>query len=103
MKVMISQPMNGLTEEEIRKHREYWVDVLESQGHIVVDSIFTDVPNCIIRPLHFLADSLRLMADVDAVLFIGDWRLARGCFLEHACCKLYGVEILYETHCEKEV
>lgn len=103
MKIMISQPMNGLTEEEIRKHREYWVDVLESQGHIVVDSIFTDVPKSKNIPLHYLADSLRLMADVDAVLFVGKWCSARGCILEHACCSLYGVEILYETHFEKEV
>ena len=44
MKIMISQPMNGLTEEEIRKHREYWVSVLKSQGHEVVDSIFKETP-----------------------------------------------------------
>ncbi len=103
MKIMISQPMNGLTEEEIRRHREYWVSVLKSQGHEVVDSIFKETPKSKNIPLHYLADSLRLMADVDAVLFIGGWRLARGCILEHACCKLYEIEVFYETHFEKEV
>ena len=103
MKVMISQPMYGLTEEEIINNRQYWVSVLKSQGHEVVDSIFKETPKSKNIPLHYLADSLRLMADVDAVLFVGKWCSARGCILEHACCSLYGVEILYETHFEKEV
>ena len=103
MKIMISQPMNGLTEEEIRKHREYWVSVLKSQGHEVVDSIFKETPKSKNIPLHYLADSLRLMADVDAVLFLTGWCVARGCIIEHECCEQYGVRILYETHFEKEV
>ena len=45
MKVVIVQPTNGLTEQEITDARKYWVDVLESQGHKVVDNLFKDVPD----------------------------------------------------------
>lgn len=39
-KIMISQPMKGKTNEEIRKEREHLVKVFESNGDIVLDTIF---------------------------------------------------------------
>ena len=40
MKIMISQPMNGKTTEQIRKERVELVKELESQGHEVLDTVF---------------------------------------------------------------
>ena len=42
MKIMISQPMRGKTEEEIKAEREEVVKQLESEGHEVLQTVFED-------------------------------------------------------------
>lgn len=79
------------------------VDILESQGHKVVNNVFKHVPDTKNVPLWCLANSLKLISESDAVLFIGQWKKARGCSLEHECCVQYDVKIFYETHFQKEV
>ena len=44
MRVAISQPMKGLSAEEIRKQRAVVVASLEAEGHEVVDTVFTGTP-----------------------------------------------------------
>lgn len=98
-KVMISQPMNGLTDEEIKKTKLETVEKL-SKRYVVVDSFFTggeecdwaDTQNNI--PIAYLALSLKKMAEVDAVYFCKGWSKARGCVIEHEVAKNYGLEIL---------
>ena len=40
MKIMLSQPMNGKTNEQIKEEREALVKKLEAEGHEVLDTIF---------------------------------------------------------------
>lgn len=42
MKIMLSQPMKGKTNEEIKKEREHLVKEIESNGDIVLDTIFEE-------------------------------------------------------------
>ena len=42
MKAMLSQPMAGKSEEEIKATREKAIKVLESKGYEVVNTLFTD-------------------------------------------------------------
>lgn len=42
MKVMISQPMNGKKESQIRLERQKVIKILEDLGWQVIDTIFTD-------------------------------------------------------------
>ena len=42
MKAMLSQPMAGKSEEEIKATREQAIKVLESKGYEVVNTLFTD-------------------------------------------------------------
>ena len=42
MKAMLSQPMNGKTEEEIKATREKAIAALEEKGYEVVNTLFTD-------------------------------------------------------------
>lgn len=42
MKVMLSQPMAGKSEEEIKATREKAIKALESKGYEVVNTLFTD-------------------------------------------------------------
>ena len=91
MKAIISQPMKGKAEEQIREERAAIITLLENRGYEVVDTVFPDFPKGGNVPLKFLARSLELIADVDFVYFMKGWEGARGCRIEHQCCVDYGV------------
>lgn len=96
MKVFISQPMRGKTNEEIKAERELLIG--KAQEHYgadieVVDSFFEDAP-VDARPLWFLGKSLELMSTADAAVFAQDWESARGCRIENMAAILYGLDVL---------
>ena len=105
MKAMLSQPMNGKTDEEIVGTRERAIKKLEASGYEVVNTLFTDewyssenmknrgVENI---PLCFLAKSLESMSLCSAVYFCKGWDKARGCKIEHDAAVAYGLDIIYE-------
>ena len=105
MKAMLSQPMNGKTDEEIVATRERAIKELEAAGYEVVNTLFTDewyssenmknrgVENI---PLCFLAKSLENMSLCNAAYFCKGWDKARGCKIEHDAAVAYGLDIIYE-------
>lgn len=95
MKIMISQPMKGKTNEQIRTERAELVKELTEQGHEVVDTVFDDFPNGQATPLHYLAKSIEFLANVDGVVFMKGWQNARGCRIEEICAREYGKFIMY--------
>lgn len=98
MKVFISQPMNGKSNEEIEAIREDIVnDLKESfkEEVIILDSFFKDAPHEA-KPVWFLGKSLEVMSEADVVYFAKDWENARGCRIEHTVAKEYGLKIMEE-------
>lgn len=95
MKIMISQPMKGKTNEQIRAERAGLEEKLKEQGHEVVDTVFDDFPNGQATPLHYLAKSIEFLANVDGVVFMKGWQNARGCRIEEICAREYGKFIMY--------
>lgn len=97
MKIMISQPMNGKTEEQIRKEREEIVSKLEKMCWEVVDTIFAEEsPKDCDTALYYLSKSIEAIGKVDAVMFMNGWQKARGCKIEHEICQQYGKDTMYE-------
>lgn len=105
MKAMLSQPMNGLTEEEIIATRERAIRKLQNEGYEVVNTYFSDEwysrdsmkeRGVVQIPICFLAKSLENMSLCDTVFFCKGWENARGCKIEHDVAKAYGVTIIYE-------
>ena len=98
MKVMISQPMNGLSVEQVKANRKAVVEKLEKQGHEVVDTVIAETPpDSPHQALWYLGKSLELMAQCDCVYFMGGWISARGCQLEFHAAKAYGLQIEAEV------
>lgn len=97
-RAMISQPMNGKTEEEILSVRREATAALNAAGYEVVDTFFKDFDDSKYKnkPLAYLAKSLEAMATVDAVFFCEGWEMARGCRAEHHAAYDYGLDILGE-------
>lgn len=105
MKAMLSQPMNGKTDEEIKATREKAIAALTDMGYEVVNTLFTDEwyspesmkeRGVVQIPLCFLAKSLENMSLCHAAYFCKGWEKARGCIIEHAAAEAYGLEIIYE-------
>lgn len=90
MKIMISQPMKGKTNEQIRTERAELVKELTEQGHEVIDTVFDDFPEGKATPVHYLAKSIEFIANVEGVIFMKGWENARGCRIEHQIAKEYG-------------
>lgn len=81
MKIFISQPMQGKTNEEIKTERERLIaKARERYGEDieVIDSFFENAP-ADARPLWFLGKSLELLSTADVAVFAPDWKSARGC------------------------
>ena len=104
IKVFISQPMRGLSDEEILEKRKKAVDdIYKRLGRLgkdvmIISSIFGDsvVKDDDNVGLRYLAKSIESMVEADYVYFCNGFELARGCVIEHMCADKYGKEIMYE-------
>ena len=104
-RAMLSQPMAGKTDDEIKETREKAIKTLENKGYEIVNTLFTDewyskekmAERGVVQiPLCFLAKSLENMSLCHAAYFCKGWENARGCRIEHEAAKAYGLDIIYE-------
>lgn len=95
MKVMISQPMNGRSEEEIKKERQDIIEKFNKMHIEVINTLFTEeVPdNCNVA-VYYLGKSISAMKDIDALYMCDNWSYARGCKIENQVAREYGIKIL---------
>lgn len=97
-KIFISQPMNGKTDEEIKKEREKAIEYVErllGEKVEVIDSFFEKAPIGA-KPLWFLGKSIELLSNADVVYFAKGWKEARGCRIEHQCAVEYDMDRIEE-------
>lgn len=99
MKLFVSQPMNGKTDEEIKRERERAVKSVKAKfGEVeLIDSFFEGVPHDA-KPLWFLGESLKKLAEADVAYFCRGWYNARGCRIEHKCALEYGIDTIVEDY-----
>lgn len=97
-KLFISQPMRGKTDEEILAVREK--AIRSAEKHVgepveVIDSFFQSAP-VDAKPLWYLGESLKLLAEADVAYFADGWNEARGCKIEHTCAVEYNIDRIEE-------
>ena len=92
-KVMISQPMNGISEDEIVKTHKNARVKLTRKGYEVVDQYLGQCEA--INRIACLGLSIETMAECQAVYFCNGWEDARGCRIEHEVAEAYGLDIIY--------
>ena len=102
---MISQPMNGFTDEQIVETRNRFLQFAKKENLEVINTFFTGGFNSpssmksrgIIQiPVCFLSISLEKMSQCNTVYFAKGWENARGCRIEHEVALQYGLDIIYE-------
>lgn len=96
VRLFISQPMRGKTDEEILAVREKAIQ--SAQKHFdepveVIDSFVQGAP-VDAKPLWYLAKSLELLATADVAYFAKDWEQYRGCRIENQCAVEYGIDVI---------
>ena len=97
MDLMISQPMKGKTNEQIREERANLIKKLEEQGNKVLDTVFENAPANEDIAIYMLSQSIRYIGKVDGVVFMIGWESARGCKIEHQVAVEYGKQVFYEN------
>lgn len=94
-KLFISQPMRGLSDEQILAEREKAIKIAKEklgEDVEVIDSFFKEVP-VDAKPLWYLGESLKFLAEADIAYFAEGWEHARGCKIEHTCAVAYCIPI----------
>lgn len=97
-KLFISQPMRGKTNEEILAERERAIKSAKEylgEDVEVIDSFFKDAPHDA-KPLWYLGESLKLLAEADIAYFVKGCKDARGCVIEFDSAIAYGIEAMTE-------
>ena len=101
-KLFISQPMRGLSDEEILKGREeIRIKAEKKIGEPVelIDSFIREYPGEINKsvPVYYLGKSIEFLSQADIAYFGGEWKNARGCIIEHEIGVQYGIDIKEEN------
>lgn len=99
MKIFISQPFHGKTEEEVMGVRNAILVNFAKQYRYGIEEIQVidnwtapeDKPR-----MWYLGRAIQMMSEADVVVFSCDYRYAKGCKIEFEVCKEYGIPYLIE-------
>ena len=95
-KLFISQPMNGLSDEQVLQERDAAISkakALLGEDVAPLETLFDDFGPAA-KPLDYLARSIEFLAKADVAIFAPGWQNARGCRIEHQCAEDYGIPVM---------
>ena len=106
-RIFISQPMNGLTDEEIIKVRDEAIEELreiyqffyKNKELEIVSTTELNKHEIIPKNPHrlwWLGRAIQLLADVDEIYMCKGWEDASGCCVEKYVATLYNIDIRYQ-------
>lgn len=95
MKVFLSHPMYGRTDEECLTYRSNALKVIQTmhpseEVELLETFIHENAPKNATRQWH-LGESIKSMGDADIVYFSKDYEQARGCRIEFQICLEYEI------------
>ena len=95
MKIFISQPMNGLSEDKIKRTRLNTEQKIKQLfGNVdIINSFYLERDP---KPLFNLGRSIQLLSEADIAYFAPGWSKARGCRIEYICASEYGIYTFFE-------
>ena len=101
MNVFISQPMVGLTNDELKKYRSKVLDMVKRRYptekiRFITNPLIANLPHDDNSIVWYLGKSLECIASANLVFFSKDWEMDYICSLQHAICHYYRIPIAYE-------
>lgn len=95
-KLFISQPMNGLSDEQVLQERAAVIGKAKAvfgDDAVPLETFFEDFgPDA--KPPDYLARSIEFLAKADVAVFAPGWEHARGCRIERQCAEEYGIPVM---------
>lgn len=99
IKIFLSQPMRGFTDEEIMARREKDIEQLKKyfgdKPFEIIDTLFKEEATAKNPAVEYLARSIAELANADYIAMSYDFESARGCLIEHKIADEYGIEKIY--------
>ncbi len=97
-KIFISQPMQGKTDEEIKRVRDTDIELIKTVYAEIIDSFISENPPKNSRSgVYMLGQSIQLLARADVLFLSAGWDKARGCRIEHSVAVAYGIKCHYNS------
>lgn len=98
VKIFISQPVNGLSFDEIRKAYEYYTEKLKNKfpnAELIsaLNDTYKDEEKEVNR-IECLGRSITAMSEADFVTFLPGWTTADGCLVERNVADRYGIMVI---------
>ena len=91
LKIFISQPMRGRTNQEINDERKAIIERCRNRyGDIEAIGWVHDMVSP--SAIWCLGRSIQILSNADVAVFAEGWESARGCRIEHQVCEEYGIE-----------
>ena len=116
--IFISQPMKGLSDDEIlherekaiKKAKEYVTSIekVPEDRIEIIDSFLKDLnkqeepPEVRSKAISMLGHSMELLSKADLIYMCKGWDTASGCRIELMTARLYGIDIIYYNYDGKE-
>ncbi len=94
--LFISQPFSGRTEEEVFEERARILSKVEAiykEKFSVIDQYHQTAPEGAGR-FYYLSQDILMMDKADLIAFSPDWKLAKGCRVEHELATVYGLNMI---------
>lgn len=101
MNVFISQPMVGLTNNELKKYRSKVLNMIQRRYptekiRFITNPLIANLPHDDNSIVWYLGKSLECIASANLVFFSKDWEIDYICSLQHLICHYYHIPIAYE-------
>jgi hypothetical protein len=112
MRVFVSQPMNGLSDDQVMKTLRDAEEKIRSQygkEHPDIEVVSTykqpepDTEYATVLThyknvrLYYLGNSIKILGQCDAIYFCDGWTKANGCQVEYMIANLYNIPILNDV------
>ena len=95
LKLFVSMPMRGRSDEEIKKDFAK-IQAEFGEDYDIIDSFNSEleIPESIIhdenkKRAYYLGHSIKKLAQADKILFMPGWLSANGCYIEHEIAQRY--------------
>lgn len=101
MKIFISQPMYGKTDDTIMKERslcmQYIREQMPNKELHFIDS-FTKPDDIVGNRIKMLGHSIMMLGDADLCVFLPGWTQSPGCLVEFDVCSRYNIPVHFIQH-----
>ena len=100
MNIFISQPMVGLTNDELKRHCSKVLDMIQrrypTEKIHLINPPYPYYPYGHNESVWALGKSLEYIAQADLVFFLKYWEISYMCSLQHLICLYYNIPIAFE-------